>query len=112
MGEVFTLILLWVYQQPIVDENGVILNDPTVEVLVKMAVSQAAAGSDMVAPSDMMDGRVGAIRQALDVAGYIDVRILAYSAKYASAYYGPFRDALGRNLDEAKLKEDFRACLV
>ncbi|BAZ69389.1 delta-aminolevulinic acid dehydratase [Fischerella sp. NIES-4106] len=78
----------------IVDENGVILNDPTVEVLVKMAVSQAAEGSDMVAPSDMMDGRVGAIRQALDAAGYIDVRILAYSAKYASAYYGPFRDAL------------------
>ncbi|BAY29425.1 delta-aminolevulinic acid dehydratase [Nostoc carneum NIES-2107] len=78
----------------IVDEHGVILNDPTVEVLVKMAVSQAEAGSDMVAPSDMMDGRVGAIRQALDAAGYIDVRILAYSAKYASAYYGPFRDAL------------------
>lgn len=78
----------------IVDENGVILNDPTVEVLVKMAVSQAAAGSDMVAPSDMMDGRVGAIRRALDAFGYIDVRILAYSAKYASAYYGPFRDAL------------------
>jgi porphobilinogen synthase len=78
----------------IVDENGVILNDPTVKVLVKMALSQAEAGSDMVAPSDMMDGRVGAIRQALDVAGYIDTRILAYSAKYASAYYGPFRDAL------------------
>ncbi|MDF5732430.1 MAG: porphobilinogen synthase [Rhizonema sp. PD38] len=78
----------------IVDENGVILNDPTIEVLVKMAVSQAAAGSDMVAPSDMMDGRVGAIRRALDASGYIDVRILAYSAKYASAYYGPFRDAL------------------
>ncbi|NJL64866.1 MAG: porphobilinogen synthase [Methylacidiphilales bacterium] len=78
----------------IVDENGVILNDPTVEVLVKMALSQAEAGSDMVAPSDMMDGRVGAIRQALDAAGYIDTRILAYSAKYASAYYGPFRDAL------------------
>ncbi|AKG20368.1 porphobilinogen synthase [Calothrix sp. 336/3] len=78
----------------IVDENGVILNDPTVEVLVKMAVSQAEAGADMVAPSDMMDGRVGAIRQALDAEGYIDVRILAYSAKYASAYYGPFRDAL------------------
>ncbi|MBD0302258.1 MAG: porphobilinogen synthase [Tolypothrix sp. T3-bin4] len=78
----------------IVDENGVILNDPTVEVLVKMAISQAAAGSDMVAPSDMMDGRIGAIRKALDAEGYIDVRILAYSAKYASAYYGPFRDAL------------------
>jgi porphobilinogen synthase len=79
----------------IVDENGVILNDPTVEVLVKMSLSQAEAGSDMVAPSDMMDGRIGAIRQALDAAGYIDTRILAYSAKYASAYYGPFRDALG-----------------
>ncbi|MFQ4141000.1 porphobilinogen synthase [Chlorogloeopsis sp. ULAP02] len=78
----------------IVDENGMILNDPTVEILVKMAIAQAAAGSDMVAPSDMMDGRVGAIRKALDAEGYVDVRILAYSAKYASAYYGPFRDAL------------------
>ncbi|MFB2977065.1 porphobilinogen synthase [Microseira sp. BLCC-F43] len=78
----------------VVDDNGVILNDPTVEILVKMALSQAAAGADMVAPSDMMDGRVGAIRQALDAAGYFDVGILAYSAKYASAYYGPFRDAL------------------
>lgn len=78
----------------IVDENGVVLNDPTVEILVKMALSQAEAGSDMVAPSDMMDGRIGAIRKALDKAGYIDTRILAYSAKYASAYYGPFRDAL------------------
>ncbi|MDJ0678062.1 MAG: porphobilinogen synthase [Calothrix sp. MO_167.B42] len=78
----------------IVDENGVILNDPTVEVLVKMAVSQAEAGADMVAPSDMMDGRIGAIRHALDAAGYLHVGILAYSAKYASSYYGPFRDAL------------------
>ncbi len=78
----------------IIDENGVVLNDPTVEVLVKMALSQAAVGVDMVAPSDMMDGRIGAIRKALDAAGYIDVGILAYSAKYASAYYGPFRDAL------------------
>ncbi|MBF2064103.1 MAG: porphobilinogen synthase [Calothrix sp. C42_A2020_038] len=78
----------------IVDENGVILNDPTVEVLVKMAVSQAQAGVDVVAPSDMMDGRVGAIRHKLDELGFTDVRILAYSAKYASAYYGPFRDAL------------------
>jgi porphobilinogen synthase len=78
----------------LVDENGKILNDQTVEVLVKMAVSQAAAGADMVAPSDMMDGRIGAIRKALDAAGYIDTGILAYSAKYASAYYGPFRDAL------------------
>jgi porphobilinogen synthase len=78
----------------LIDEQGNILNDPTVEVLVKMAVSQAAAGASFVAPSDMMDGRVGAIRQALDAEGYTDVGILAYSAKYASAYYGPFRDAL------------------
>ncbi len=76
-------------------EDGKILNDETVEVLVKMAVSQAEAGADIVAPSDMMDGRIGAIRQGLDAAGFIDVGILAYSAKYASAYYGPFRDALG-----------------
>ncbi|MBR8826421.1 MAG: porphobilinogen synthase [Gomphosphaeria aponina SAG 52.96 = DSM 107014] len=75
-------------------KNGQILNDETVEVLVKMALSQAEAGADFVAPSDMMDGRVGAIRKALDAAGYINVGILAYSAKYASAYYGPFRDAL------------------
>ncbi|MEN9215891.1 MAG: porphobilinogen synthase [Gloeomargarita sp. HHBFW_bins_162] len=78
----------------LVDNEGRILNDETVEVLVKMAVSQAQAGADFVAPSDMMDGRVGAIRTALDEAGYTDVGILAYSAKYASAYYGPFRDAL------------------
>ncbi|MCX7596096.1 MAG: porphobilinogen synthase [Fischerella sp.] len=78
----------------LVDEKGTILNDPTVEVLVKMALAQAAAGADFVAPSDMMDGRVGAIRKALDAEGYFDVGILAYSAKYASAYYGPFRDAL------------------
>ncbi|MGK7885554.1 MAG: porphobilinogen synthase [Crocosphaera sp.] len=75
-------------------KDGKILNDETVEVLVKQAVSQAEAGADIVAPSDMMDGRVGAIRQGLDAAGYFDVGILAYSAKYASAYYGPFRDAL------------------
>ncbi|PSP16207.1 MAG: porphobilinogen synthase [Cyanobacteria bacterium QS_8_64_29] len=75
-------------------EDGVILNDATVEVLVKMAVSQAEAGADIVAPSDMMDGRVGAIRQGLDEAGHTHTSILAYSAKYASAYYGPFRDAL------------------
>ncbi len=75
-------------------KDGKILNDETVEVLVKQAVSQAAAGADLVAPSDMMDGRVGAIRHGLDAAGYFDVGILAYSAKYASAYYGPFRDAL------------------
>jgi porphobilinogen synthase len=78
----------------IVDDQGKILNDPTVEVLVKQALSQAEAGADIVAPSDMMDGRIGAIRQGLDAGGYFDVGILAYSAKYASAYYGPFRDAL------------------
>ncbi len=78
----------------IIDERGVILNDETVDILVKMSVSQAEAGSDMVAPSDMMDGRIGAIRQGLDAHGFTDVAILAYSAKYASAYYGPFRDAL------------------
>lgn len=75
-------------------QDGKILNDETVQVLVKMSLSQAAAGANFVAPSDMMDGRVGAIRRALDAAGYFDVGILAYTAKYASAYYGPFRDAL------------------
>ncbi|MEB3294608.1 MAG: porphobilinogen synthase [Synechococcales bacterium] len=74
--------------------NGEILNDETVAVLVKQAVMQAEAGADIVAPSDMMDGRVGAIRQGLDAAGFWQVGIMAYSAKYASAYYGPFRDAL------------------
>ncbi|NMG58450.1 porphobilinogen synthase [Geitlerinema sp. P-1104] len=78
----------------LLNESGYILNDETVEVLSKMAVSQARAGADMVAPSDMMDGRIGAIRQALDNEGFTNVAILAYSAKYASAYYGPFRDAL------------------
>lgn len=78
----------------IVSHDGKILNDETVAVLVKQALCHAEAGADIVAPSDMMDGRVGAIRKALDAAGYIDVSILAYSAKYASAYYGPFRDAL------------------
>ncbi len=75
-------------------KDGKILNDETVAVLVKQALTQAAAGTDFVAPSDMMDGRIGAIRQALDAEGWINVGILAYSAKYASAYYGPFRDAL------------------
>ncbi|MEG4812411.1 porphobilinogen synthase [Microcoleus sp. F8-D3] len=75
-------------------QDGKILNDETVAVLVKQALVQAEAGADFVAPSDMMDGRVGAIRKALDAEGWIDVGILAYSAKYASAYYGPFRDAL------------------
>ena len=72
-----------------------VANDETVDVLVQQALIQAAAGSDIIAPSDMMDGRVGAIRQALDDAGFTDVCILAYSAKYASAFYGPFRDAIG-----------------
>lgn len=75
-------------------ENGEILNDETVKVLVKMALSHAQAGADIVAPSDMMDGRIGAIRKGLDEEGWINTGILAYSAKYASAYYGPFRDAL------------------
>jgi porphobilinogen synthase len=78
----------------IVSDAGEILNDETVEVLVKQSISHAEAGADIVAPSDMMDGRIGAIREGLDEAGYTNVGILAYSAKYASAYYGPFRDAL------------------
>src|SRR5690348_497874 len=75
--------------------DGVILNDETVEVLVKQALVQAQAGCDIIAPSDMMDGRVGAIRKALDAADHLDVSIMAYAAKYASAFYGPFRDAVG-----------------
>ncbi len=75
-------------------EDGKILNDETVQVLAKMSVSHAEAGADMVAPSDMMDGRIGAIRKALDEAGFINTGIMAYSAKYASSFYGPFRDAL------------------
>ena len=76
-------------------EDGRILNDETVAVLVKQALVQAEAGCDVIAPSDMMDGRVGAIREALDEAGHLDVQIMAYAAKYASAFYGPFRDAIG-----------------
>ncbi|MCM2342275.1 porphobilinogen synthase [Rhodoferax sp.] len=76
-------------------EDGYIMNDETVEVLVKQALTQAAAGVDMVAPSDMMDGRIGAIRNALEANHFIHTRIMAYSAKYASAFYGPFRDAVG-----------------
>ncbi|GGM08245.1 porphobilinogen synthase [Pseudomonas asuensis] len=82
-------------QDGILDEKGYVLNDVSVEVLVKQALSHAAAGAQVVAPSDMMDGRVGAIRAALEDAGYHNVQIMAYSAKYASAYYGPFRDAVG-----------------
>jgi len=82
-------------QDGLLDETGYILNDETVEVLVKQAVVQAQAGVDIVAPSDMMDGRIGAIRGALDAQRHIHTRIMAYSAKYASAFYGPFRDAVG-----------------
>jgi porphobilinogen synthase len=78
-------------------ENGVILNDATVAVLVQQAVLQAEAGSDIIAPSDMMDGRIEAIRSGLDQAGFEDVQIMAYAAKYASAFYGPFREAVGSN---------------
>ncbi len=82
-------------QDGLIDSNGYVLNDETVEVLVRQALSHAQAGADVVAPSDMMDGRIGEIRQALESAGHIHTRILAYSAKYASSYYGPFRDAVG-----------------
>jgi len=82
-------------QDGLIDDSGYVLNDETVEVLVKQAVSHAEAGADVVAPSDMMDGRIGEIREALEAAGYIYTRIMAYSAKYASSFYGPFRDAVG-----------------
>jgi porphobilinogen synthase len=82
-------------QDGIIDETGYVLNDVTVEALVKQALSHAEAGADIVAPSDMMDGRIGALRDALEADGHIYTRILAYSAKYASSFYGPFRDAVG-----------------
>lgn len=82
-------------QDGIIDASGYVLNDVTTEVLVKQALSHAAAGADVVAPSDMMDGRIGAIRQDLERANFHNTLIMAYSAKYASAYYGPFRDAVG-----------------
>lgn len=82
-------------QDGLLDEQGYILNDPTVEVLTKQALAQSAAGVDIVAPSDMMDGRIGAIRNALEARGDVHTRIMAYSAKYASVFYGPFRDAVG-----------------
>lgn len=82
-------------QDGIIDESGYVLNDVTIEALVRQTLSHAKAGADIVAPSDMMDGRVGAMRHALENAGHVNTRILAYSAKYASAYYGPFRDAVG-----------------
>lgn len=82
-------------QDGVLDETGYIINDVTVEVLTAQALTHAAAGVDIVAPSDMMDGRIGAIRSALEAGGHIHTRIMAYSAKYASAFYGPFRDAVG-----------------
>ena len=82
-------------QDGLINEHGYVLNDETVEVLVKQALSHADAGADIVAPSDMMDGRIGAIRETLEQAGHCNTRILAYAAKYASGFYGPFRDAVG-----------------
>jgi len=93
-------------QDGLLDDSGYIVNDATVQVLVQQALCQAAAGVDIVAPSDMMDGRIGAIRQALEAQGFVHTRIMAYSAKYASAFYGPFRDAVGSaaNLGRADKK--------
>ena len=82
-------------QDGLVDETGYILNDETIKALVQQSLAHAAAGVDIVSPSDMMDGRIGAIRDALEVAGFIHTKIMAYSAKYASAFYGPFRNAVG-----------------
>ncbi|WP_374602013.1 porphobilinogen synthase [Arenimonas sp.] len=82
-------------QDGLVDADGYVTNDETVDALVKQALSHADAGADVVSPSDMMDGRIGAIREALEESGHVNTRILAYSAKYASAFYGPFRDAVG-----------------
>ena len=96
-------------QDGLIDDNGYVLNDETVEVLVKQALSHAKAGADIVAPSDMMDGRIGAIREALEAHQFIYTNILAYSAKYASHYYGPFRDAVGsaKNLGKSS-KETYQ----
>jgi porphobilinogen synthase len=82
-------------QDGLIDDAGYVLNDETVAVLERQAITHARAGADMVAPSDMMDGRIGAVRRALDAGGHIHTRIMAYSAKYASSFYGPFRDAVG-----------------
>ena len=82
-------------QDGLIDTNGYVLNDETVDVLIKQALSHAEAGADIVAPSDMMDGRIGAIRNALEESGFIHTNILSYAAKYASSFYGPFRDAVG-----------------
>ena len=82
-------------QDGIIDDAGYVINDVTTEILVKQALSHAQAGADVIAPSDMMDGRIAAIREALEADGFVHTRIMAYSAKYASSYYGPFRDAIG-----------------
>ena len=93
-------------QDGLIDDKDYVLNDETIQVLVKQALSHAQAGADIVAPSDMMDGRIGAIREALEQKGFIHTNILAYSAKYASHYYGPFRDAVGsaKNLGKSSKK--------
>src|SRR5262252_1984839 len=93
-------------QDGVIDDSGYILNDVTLDVLVKQALAQATAGVDIVAPSDMMDGRIGRIREALEEAGHIHTKIMAYSAKYASGFYGPFRDAVGsaKNLGKSNKK--------
>lgn len=89
-------------QDGLIDKEGYVLNDETIEVLIKQALCHADAGAQVVAPSDMMDGRIGAIRKALEDAGHIHTRIMAYSAKYASAFYGPFRDAVGSSANLGK----------
>lgn len=93
-------------QDGLIDQTGYILNDETVQMLIGQALAQARAGADVVAPSDMMDGRIGAIRQTLENEGLIHTRIMAYSAKYASAFYGPFRDAVGSSSNLGKSNKD------
>ena len=111
-------------QDGIINDDGYVLNDVTTEVLVKQALSHAAAGADCVAPSDMMDGRIGAIRSALETEGHVNTLIMAYAAKYASSYYGPFRDAVGSagnlkggdkktyQMDPANLDEAVHECAL
>lgn len=111
-------------QDGLIDESGYVMNDETVAVLIKQALTHARAGVDFVAPSDMMDGRIGAIRAALDADGHIQTKIISYSAKYASAFYGPFRDAVGSSgnlgksskeayqLDYANSDEALRECAL